>query len=248
MAEHASGDPDPNVRDPTTLDDRALIALHADILFTYNAGGRMVRRNELHSHPAPRLLLAQTADTYLLRFGEDLPDVLVARVEDMVDTLWQRGNLRLSESLRSAVRRLLEEFAPITEGGGPIYRFPTSLPALGATVQVIPDNVAIARQTFPWLLDELASWWPCFAAVRAAAAVSLCFSSRIGTSAAEAGVETLPAFRGQGLAPAVTAAWANSIRAEGRIPLYGTSWENLASQAVARRLGLIAVGSDTTWT
>jgi predicted GNAT family acetyltransferase len=77
--------------------------------------------------------------------------------------------------------------------------------------------------------------------------VSVCFSARNGPLAAEAGVETLADFRGQGHAAAVTAAWAAQIQAEGRIPIYSTWWGNDASQAVARRLGLRMFGSGATW-
>jgi predicted GNAT family acetyltransferase len=57
-------------------------------------------------------------------------------------------------------------------------------------------------------------------------------------------VDTLEAFRGRGYAPVVVAAWARSVRHSGRIPFCGTSWDNAASQAVARKLGLVphAVG------
>jgi RimJ/RimL family protein N-acetyltransferase len=57
-------------------------------------------------------------------------------------------------------------------------------------------------------------------------------------------VETLPDFRGQGYAKDVAAEWANRVRAVGGIPLYSTSWENKASQAVARKLGLECYGAD----
>jgi hypothetical protein len=42
----------------------------------------------------------------------------------------------------------------------------------------------------------------------------------------------------------VVAAWANAIRAGGRIPLYGTAWSNASSRAVARKLGLVMYGED----
>jgi RimJ/RimL family protein N-acetyltransferase len=57
----------------------------------------------------------------------------------------------------------------------------------------------------------------------------------------EAGVETHPAFRGRGHAVAVTAAWAQAVRALGMFSLYSTSWHNRPSQRVAAKLGLIRV-------
>ena len=49
---------------------------------------------------------------------------------------------------------------------------------------------------------------------------------------------------GRGFASAAVAAWAAALRERGRLPLYSTSWENLASQGVARKLGMVAYGED----
>jgi predicted GNAT family acetyltransferase len=99
-----------------------------------------------------------------------------------------------------------------------------------------------------WDLDEAAREFerrePYMAVIENGAAVSLGHSSRLTDQAAEAGVETVDAYRGRGYASAVVAGWARTIRATGRIPLYSTSWNNLASQGVARKLRLVQYGTD----
>jgi RimJ/RimL family protein N-acetyltransferase len=75
-------------------------------------------------------------------------------------------------------------------------------------------------------------------------AVSVCRSVRITPAAHEAGVETLPRFRGRGYAPDVTAGWARLVRSAGAEPLYSTSWENNASRAVAKKLCLVQYAAD----
>jgi RimJ/RimL family protein N-acetyltransferase len=69
-------------------------------------------------------------------------------------------------------------------------------------------------------------------------AISICRSVRIGQQAHEAGIETLPQFRGQGHAPIVASAWAAAVHELSRIPLYSASWQNKASQAVAHKLNM----------
>ena len=75
-------------------------------------------------------------------------------------------------------------------------------------------------------------------------AAAVCASVRMSSAAHEAGVETSPAFRKRGLAIAVVAAWAERVRLAGAIPIYSTSWDNVASQAVAARLGAELIGTD----
>lgn len=236
------------------MDYRELMAIRADTLFTYDARGRMLQSNEPRvatRRPAPRLFLGWMRDGFVMRLGATLSDEPARRVEAIVDRLPPPGDLATPPAATAGLRAALERQAPITgESAGPAYRFPDESAQSNEAVLLTPENVSLARETFPWLLDELADWWPCFAVVREGAAVSVCFSARMSARAAEAGVETLPDFRGHGFAGAVTAAWGVTIRARpsGRIPFYSTGWDNLASQSVARRLGLIQFGADATWT
>jgi RimJ/RimL family protein N-acetyltransferase len=131
---------------------------------------------------------------------------------------------------------------------GPAFRFPARLPEPTDVVMLDVANIETVQEYFPdhypWLADEFNIRQPIAAIVRNDAAVSICYSARLTPAAAEAGVDTEPAHRGQGLAVSVVAAWAEAIRRMDRIPLYSTSWDNLASQRVAAKLGLLMYGSE----
>jgi len=131
---------------------------------------------------------------------------------------------------------------------GPAYRFPDELPPIAPTVTRMTRTDLHLLRLMNWDLDRTAQdferYEPFMAVIEDDAAVSLCHSARLTDHAAEAGVETLEAYRGRGYASVVAAGWAHAIRATGRIPLYSTSWDNLASQAVARRLRLVQYGTD----
>lgn len=232
------------------MDDRALMALRADAGFTYDVRGRMLLSNEplpAERRPAPRLFLGRTRAGHVVRLGATVPDTLVRRLEAIIDRLPAGAGSHLSPDVPAALRRVLAEQAPVAaEGGGPAYRFPASFAPPGEAVRLTDANRALARATYPWLYHEAAAWQPCFAVVRDGAAVSVCFSARLTGAAAEAGVDTLPDFRGRGFASAVTAAWGQAILSTGRVPFYSTAWHNGASQGVARRVGLVMFGADTT--
>ena len=84
--------------------------------------------------------------------------------------------------------------------------------------------------------------WSCWNAI--CHCTKICASARISPGAAEAGVETVAAYRGQGCAQVAVEAWAAAVRESGRVPFYSTSWDNAASRAVARKLGLIPFAED----
>ena len=127
---------------------------------------------------------------------------------------------------------------------GPAFTFPGRLPPLGET-DTIDDMRQLEYHFTGWTADEIPDASPIVAVVEDGRAVSVCFCARRADFAAEAGLETAPAFRGRGFAPRVAAAWAMAMRESGRTPLYSTSWTNEASLAVARKLGLIPYAA--TW-
>lgn len=237
------------------MNDGELMTLRADALFTYDKRGRMLRSNEPREdarRPAPRVFLGRTLTGHVVRFRAALPNDVVRRLTDIIERQPPLADLSdapiIAPAVLAGLRESLERQAPISqESAGPAYRFPDSVAQASEVVRLTGANRELARDTFPWLYAEVADWQPCFAIVMDGAAVSVCYSSRSASRVDEAGVDTLPEFRGRGYASIVTAAWAGAVRAAGREPVYSTSWENAASQGVARRLGLIIFGVDASW-
>jgi RimJ/RimL family protein N-acetyltransferase len=127
---------------------------------------------------------------------------------------------------------------------GPAYRVPVEPRPPAHVVRITHENAELLRFGFADLIAELTDYQPFLAVVQEGRAVSVCRSVRITSEAHEAGVETLSAFRGRGYASEVVAGWAAAVREMGCIPLYSTSWENVASQGVARRLAMALYGAD----
>jgi len=217
-------------------------------MFQYDAAGRILGSNEPNGKFGPRLFLGRTKDGHVARFGASVPDNVITRLEEIIAREPLGSDLSPEPVGMDAIREVLTEHAPVSrEAGGPAYWFPETIVVPDGVVQLTDANSDLTRETFRWLYDDLPSWAPGFAIVEDGVAVSVCYSSRIGPRAAEAGVDTLSDFRGRRYAGAVTAAWAAAIRGSGRIPLYSTAWDNLASQAVARRLGCKLYGIDMSW-
>lgn len=231
------------------LTDLELMNIHASALFTQNIESRLLFVNEPDGTeiPAPRLFLGRTRAGNVWRFHADLPENLCEEL-DALCADEPPLSVEFDEPPRhlETFVRLLEKHAPVQEvPSGPAYQFTGyNPPSKSLLVAVTEDKPETLQGGFEKLIEELPAWQPFVALVEKTSAVSVCRSVRITAEAHEAGVETLPDFRGKGYAGDVTAEWARRVKAAGAVPLYSTSWENNASRAVARKLHLKCYGAD----
>jgi len=226
-------------------DDLELLDAHARALFTHDARGRLLSVNEPWSQgsPAPRLFFGRTRAGNLWRLRADLPEGLAEELEALCADEPSGAGLSGAPRHADAFVRLLGADA----GGvwaGPAYRFEEYPEPSRAVLAVTQANAEVLSGGFEDWVDELRTAQPFVAVLEGGRAVSICRSVRITAEAHEAGVETLPLFRGRGYAPDVTAAWARLVRSAGAAPLYSTSWENAASRSVAKKLRLVQYAAD----
>jgi hypothetical protein len=227
-----------------------LARMHANALYVHDANNRLLRVNEPDPDgPAPRFFMVRTTSGNLWRTRYDLPADLatelerVAADEPVISDLSEQ-----TEPCRHLAQytELLKQHAPLSSiDTGPAYYLPELPPPTGTgTVTITPANLTLLDAYFPFARSRHAELGPVVVRVMEGVAVAACFSARITAQVAEAGVYTVERYRGRGYAVEVVRGWAAGIRATGRLPLYSTSWENMASQAVAAKLGAAPYGLD----
>jgi RimJ/RimL family protein N-acetyltransferase len=229
-----------------------LMQIHVTALYRHDERSRLLAVNEpgdpRPDDPLPpRLYLGRTREGLTWRFRRDLLESLVAELEAMLAAEPVASDLSRPPQCLRALQATLARDGPLTgTWSGPAWHFPDEIPAPEhEVIPVMTEHDDLGRLLAPVLTGEDLPWrQPCLAILDQGRLASLCFSARNTAVAAEAGVDTREEFRGRGYAPAVVAAWARAVRQEGRIPLYSTSWDNLASRSVARKLGLILYGTD----
>ncbi len=225
------------------LSDLQLMQLHVAISFRHDARDRLLAINEPEpDHPAPRLYLGRTKGGNIWRFRADLPDALAQRLDTLLQTEPVATDLQQPPVVLPALLEALQPVRDLTQG--PVWHFPEHLPDSREVVPVTSPNLTACERYFPWTATHLEEVQPCRGVLVDGDVVCMCFSSRNALDACAAGVFTVEEFRGHGYAPTVAASWANAVRESGRIPFYSTSWDNLASQVVARKLGLVLYGAD----
>jgi RimJ/RimL family protein N-acetyltransferase len=222
------------------------MVLHVEALFTHDAERHLVKVNEPNGASAPRFFLGRTADGPLWRFRHDVDaDLRDALAEAAAEEDVLREHVIDSPTSPSRYEEILARSAPVQRTwAGPAFSFPQELPTTAGTILVTEANAELLRPHLqPWVPDVRLCQPMCVLTVDGEG-VAICASVRQTDGAHEAGVETAQPYRGRGYAARVVTAWARAVREAGRVPLYSTSWQNDASRAVARQLGLVHFGSD----
>ncbi len=97
----------------------------------------------------------------------------------------------------------------------------------------------------PEAVLDVMTWGHVAGAIREGHLVSIAHTFAQSERHVDIGVATLPAWRKQGLATAATARVARAIQDEGKIPVWSCSEHNVASLAIAKRLGFREVAHRT---
>ncbi len=227
-----------------TLSDLELLELQIDALWTHDADGRIRQSNEPDGDPAPRFFFARTREGNRWRFRYDVPAEIVSQLEHLAASEPVISDLRAQPVNFEAFHDVLRPHGEVHDtSSGPSYQFPADIARPANAVAITETNAELLSGLIP---DEdaihvprsLTVRIPWIVVVEQGTGVASCFSARLTAEVAEAGLWTHDAFQGRGHGSAATAAWACAVREMGRIPFYSTDWRNLASQGVARKLGL----------
>ncbi len=229
--------------------DLDIITLQTAALFRFDAAGRITGTNEPDPGPGPRLFLGRTREGNIWHFGMSVSDDLAASLDGILQREPVAEDLSHPATSLDALIRELETGAPVTSiWSGPAWVAPSGiagLPGIETTSRLDPGQISDA---LPIFASDIAPALPYAAVVVDGNVVSICSCARITAAVAEAGLHTVAAHRRRGYAAAAVVAWATAVRASGRIPLYSTSWDNIASRRVAAKLGLTLYGADLSIT
>jgi len=220
-----------------------LLKMHVQTLYVHDESSRLLCINDWNRGTAPRFYLGRTQQGNIWRFRSDLPEEFSLKLASLCQS--EPATISDRPIYEAEYLRILSAHSPIKQiWFGPAYYFADS-------ILTSPEPIPIHINNSFFLRDELQDWipdvpyqQPFVAIIVGGIAVALCASVRISSTAHEAGVETASFHRRKGHAVKVVSAWAGAVKALGAVPLYSTSIENLASQKVAARLGLIRYGLD----
>lgn len=203
--------------------------------------------------PAPELVIAQAVEGHLAIPSALLDDHIADQLRGVVEGSAPPEDPAVEPASLAACVALLSSRGAVEVTSGPsfVVEAPPVQAASGEmhrSDESWPPRLRNMRPQSVWAPDD----WndlldgryngPWAVIISDGQVVAVCHTARSVEQAVEAGVWTHPDHRRQGHAAATTAAWGSIVNDQGRLAFYSTSAENVASQQVARRLGLRPIG------
>lgn len=220
------------------LSELELMEHHVNVLFRHDSGNRITVVNEPPFVGAPRIFIGATRAGNIVRFSD-------SQDESIVKGLGQVIGANPGAHLGEVIKVLTNEQPVSNLWIGPAYVFPNVVGrTFPRTIKVTHENKELLKPHFPYTYEDFEYKQPCFVIMEDNIPVSICCSARQSSKAAEASLFTHEDYRGKGYGVEVATAWSQEVQKQGRMALYSTSWDNFASQSVARKLQLVQYGTD----
>jgi hypothetical protein len=202
------------------VERRRLIEMKIAMEFGVGPDGDTLPAATANADGQPRLLVSQFGDDHAIYFRHDVPST----IRDELSALGADVLMR-DEAL---VRSILEPHAPCEK----VYRI------RWYTIERMPDpdeypDVTIRDRRHVVMVDGKVVAWA--------------RTDAEDTHSAEVSIATDAAFRRRGYARQVTASWAASALATGKVAFYSHLLENAPSHAVAESLGLVHLSAETEY-
>jgi hypothetical protein len=226
------------------LPEADILAIQAETRFVFDARGRVVRETEPDRRRGPCMRLAGHGDRNVVHFRDDVDDEIAGGIEALVAEEPPFVDPNIEPRHLDEYVRLLGTTERSFEMG---YVFPRDF-HYAHDVELATSGMPFDRPLPQHFLSikfttVAALWRPWCMALADGEIASIVETVRRGPRGVECGVNTDPRFRRRGLAAAATAGWADLEGRPGRWLFYSADRTNIASQGVARRLGLQYVGA-----
>ncbi len=234
----------------------SLINLEHETRFDIAPDGRIEREAAPDGGPGPQMFLAGCAEGVAVRLGRDVRDDLAVELNDLAAD--EPPMPRPGDAPRHLDRYLALLGAGCAAHPGLAFHLPHGPRPEGGAEMILsgtPEAARLearfAREGMPppllaMKIREVADLWPPYCLILQDGEIaSMAFASRLGRRGVELGLETLPPYRGRGLAVQAVIGWSGHPALADRTLFYSTARSNLASQRVAAKLGLRFLGP--TW-
>jgi GNAT superfamily N-acetyltransferase len=204
-----------------------------------NKGGLLVRTPGPDPDDIARVYIFEHEGSFDVYFRHDVPSPIREQIQALMPERAFHD--------REAVKTVLAAHSPCPEVGiWQAYTCPDTLnPGQFPDVICLEEAHRALIERYQVGMDVARR--AVYAVIQDGMIVSTCLSVRENEQAGECYVYTAEPYRGQGFGKQVTAAWAYHLRQQGKIAFYSHALDNLASQAVARGLGLYPCFAGVTY-